>query len=211
MRPGPQPRRLPCPSPLRPITRHSFCVCSAAIFGWKSRFPRSLYAHRFPLGDALAVCIRPVQRARRAPTRHGCGHRQGLRQHPGRCGQGTWLTYAELAEVRGIDRHSAVKLVTRHRWRRQKDNRGVLRILVPSEWAAPKDKGTNRGTDQGTDMGSDMSRVVNALEASVSSLTERALAAEKRADRAEIRAEQAEIRTDRAERAVADERNRAMS
>ena len=63
---------------------------------------------------------------------------------------GTWLTYGELAEIRDIDRHSAAKLVTRHRWRRQKDNRGVLRILVPPEWAVSRDKGTDQGT--GTDM-----------------------------------------------------------
>ena len=65
---------------------------------------------------------------------------------------GSWLTYGELAEIRDIDRHSAVKVVTRHRWRRQKDNRGVLRILVPPEWAVSRDKGTDQGTDTGTDM-----------------------------------------------------------
>jgi hypothetical protein len=54
---------------------------------------------------------------------------------------GQWLTYSELADIRRIDRHSAVKLVMRRRWRRQKDNRGVLRILVPPEWALSKDRG----------------------------------------------------------------------
>jgi hypothetical protein len=69
---------------------------------------------------------------------------------------GTWLTYGELAEIRGIDRHSAVKLVARHRWRRQKDNRGTLRILVPPDWAVGRDRGTDKGTDQGMDTGTDM-------------------------------------------------------
>jgi hypothetical protein len=54
---------------------------------------------------------------------------------------GRWLTDSELAEIRRIDRHSAVKLVMRHGWRRQKDARGALRILVPPEWALSKDKG----------------------------------------------------------------------
>ena len=64
---------------------------------------------------------------------------------------GQWLTYTELAAIRRIDRHSAVKLVVRHRWRRQKDNHGVLRILVPTEWAVSRDRGTDSATDKGTD------------------------------------------------------------
>jgi hypothetical protein len=79
------------------------------------------------------------------------------------------MTYAELAEARRIDRHSAVKLVVRHRWRRQKDNRGVLRIFVPAEWATPRgtDRGTDEGTDKGADVGTDNARAINALEAAV--------------------------------------------
>jgi hypothetical protein len=79
---------------------------------------------------------------------------------------GAWLTYGELAKIRDIDRHSAVKLVTRHRWRRQKDNRGILRILVPPEWAASRDKGTDKGTDPGTDRGTD----IPTLQAAITSL-----------------------------------------
>jgi hypothetical protein len=36
------------------------------------------------------------------------------------------VTYAELAAVRGIDRHSAVKLSFRRHWRSQKDNYGTV-------------------------------------------------------------------------------------
>ena len=50
--------------------------------------------------------------------------------------EGQWLTYSELAKIRRIDRHSAVKLVMRHGWRRQKDTRGALRILVPPPYPA---------------------------------------------------------------------------
>jgi hypothetical protein len=87
--------------------------------------------------------------------------------------EGRWLTYGELAALRRIDRHSAVKLVTRHRWRRQKDNRGVLRVLVPTEWTMSKDKGPDigsdaamdRGTDGGTDKGTDTDAFETALAA----------------------------------------------
>jgi hypothetical protein len=50
---------------------------------------------------------------------------------------------------------------------------------------------------------------IGALEAAISSLTERAGTAEKRADRAENRADRAEARADRAEQAIEVERNRA--
>jgi hypothetical protein len=45
---------------------------------------------------------------------------------------GTWLTYAELAALRGIDRQSAARLTFRRHWRRQKDNRGTVRVFVPT-------------------------------------------------------------------------------
>jgi hypothetical protein len=93
-----------------------------------------------------------------------------------------WLTYGELAALRGIDRHSAVKLVTRHRWRRQKDNRGVLRILVPAEWTASRDKGTDIATDRGTDTAA-FETALAAIEAAhaseVTALRERLDAADK--------------------------------
>jgi hypothetical protein len=46
-----------------------------------------------------------------------------------------WMTFAELAEVRGISRLSAATLVRRHGWRRQRDNRGHVIALVPLTWA----------------------------------------------------------------------------
>jgi hypothetical protein len=44
---------------------------------------------------------------------------------------GRWLSYAELAEVRGITRKAAARLALRHRWRRQPGNDGATRVLVP--------------------------------------------------------------------------------
>ena len=45
---------------------------------------------------------------------------------------GQWMSYGELAAIRGIDRTSALKLALRHHWRKQRDNRGVVRVLVPA-------------------------------------------------------------------------------
>jgi hypothetical protein len=108
--------------------------------------------------------------------------------------EGRWLTYRELAESRQIDRHSAVKLVLKHGWRRQRDNRNVLRILVPLEWIAPRGRGMPKTTDaampqgmpEGVPQGTDFTHAINAFADAVASLTKRAEVAEQRADRAEL-------------------------
>ena len=52
---------------------------------------------------------------------------------------GRWLTYSELATIRGINRASAVKLVQRERWPRSSgnDRQRTVRVLVPEDWLAP--------------------------------------------------------------------------
>jgi hypothetical protein len=40
------------------------------------------------------------------------------------------MTYAELANVRGISAASAERLVRRRRWPRQTGNDGIVRVLV---------------------------------------------------------------------------------
>jgi hypothetical protein len=44
---------------------------------------------------------------------------------------GRWLTYADLAEARGITRKAAVRMTQRHRWRKTPGNDGAVRIYVP--------------------------------------------------------------------------------
>jgi hypothetical protein len=97
-----------------------------------------------------------------------------------------WMSFEELAAVRGISKPSAVKLVRRHKWRRQRDNQGHVRALVPTEWAT-REETWERDSPADSPPSSlrDISRITNAFEAAVSSLTERAQAAEARADRAE--------------------------
>ncbi len=92
-----------------------------------------------------------------------------------------WMSYTELAEARRIATSSAIKLVLRRGWRRQKDNHGTMRALVPPEWAEPSRGRTN------------VAQAMQALEATIANLRERAEAAERatecerqRADRAEV-------------------------
>ena len=58
-------------------------------------------------------------------------------------GEGRWLTYTELAEIRGIGRESAVKLVQREGWRKASGNSPdrTVRVLVPMDWLKPAAKG----------------------------------------------------------------------
>jgi hypothetical protein len=67
-------------------------------------------------------------------------------------GNGRWLTYSELATIRGINRASAVKLVQRERWPRStgNDRSRVAKVLVPEEWLtrakeSPADTGDTPG------------------------------------------------------------------
>ena len=117
------------------------------------------------------------------------------------------MTYDELAEMRGIKRIGAVRLVQRYKWRRQAGNDGRARVLVPHD-AMEKVRGSDAGDDAGTsaaptDAGNGagtgaatmMARGLAALEDAVQVLREQ-LAAERQGK-------------ERAEAAVAGERSRS--
>ena len=53
------------------------------------------------------------------------------------------MTYEELALARGISTASAIRLVRRRKWQRQKANEGGVRVLVPE----PEDKAPERLSD----------------------------------------------------------------
>ncbi|HEY7580605.1 MAG TPA: hypothetical protein VH855_23695 [Acetobacteraceae bacterium] len=95
-----------------------------------------------------------------------------------------WMTYAELATARCITTPSAIKLVLRRGWRRQKDNHGIMRALVPPEWCEPARRNGYQDDAYARE-------AISVLETSVAALRERAEAAEQiarmereRADRA---------------------------
>jgi len=93
---------------------------------------------------------------------------------------GRWMTYAELAEIRRIDKPSALKLALRHGWMRRKNNRGQMQVCVPPDWTEPKDKSTAVSSA----MSADLSRAINAFETGLTAFTEHAALTE-RAERAE--------------------------
>jgi chromosome condensin MukBEF ATPase and DNA-binding subunit MukB len=118
---------------------------------------------------------------------------------------GRWMTHAELAQARGISTASAIKLALRHRWRKQKDNRGTLRCYVPSEFTNP-----NRDTGAVTtaDGGVDASAAIAALQAAVTMLGDQLSHERTRADVAQGRLDdlQAKLVETQAELAAAMDR-----
>ena len=77
------------------------------------------------------------------------------------------MTFGELAAIRGISKLSAVALVRRRGWRRQRDNKGHMTALIPAGWA------DSEPTDQGEDQAATrlLAGAVVALEWTVTSLT----------------------------------------
>jgi hypothetical protein len=76
------------------------------------------------------------------------------------------------------------------RWGRQKDNRGVLRILVPPEWAASRDKSTDMPAIQAAitslqaAFDAALSAALSAKDGEIATLRETLSAERGRADRA---------------------------
>ena len=90
-------------------------------------------------------------------------------------GDSRWMTYAELAQARGIREPAAVRLVQRRGWERHQGNDGSARVAVPVAELRPSKP------------------VAPAVMSVVPDSQAEALAREReRADRAEARAERAE-------------------
>ena len=112
--------------------------------------------------------------------------REGLNGAANETPDSRWMSYGELAQIRGIAKHSAIRLVLRRGWRRQKDNHGTMRALVPPEWAQP-------AQGKSADQDGHLREAIGALEAAVAAMRERAEAAENAAQVERERADRAEI------------------
>ena len=113
-------------------------------------------------------------------------------------GDTRWMTYAELAQARGIKEPAAVRLVQRRKWERHKGNDGAARVAVPLAELRPS---------------SPVTPVVAPNSRDMEALTrerQRADQAEARADRAEARADRAEAREVEA-RAAAERQARELT
>ena len=95
----------------------------------------------------------------------------------GRSPRGPERTYAELGRARGIGRKSASALVAREKWRRQKDNRGILRALVPFVQKHATMMGPSSAPVSSSDMEAARSRAIDTLEVTLAAVEQRAIAA----------------------------------
>jgi hypothetical protein len=107
-------------------------------------------------------------------------------------GDGRWVTYDELAKLRGITKASAERLVFRNRWRRQRGNDRTVRALVPLDSLSgdtSPDVSAPMPPDASPDMSPDarraLSSALTALEDAVSALRDQLDATNARAERAE--------------------------
>jgi hypothetical protein len=130
-----------------------------------------------------------------------------------------WMTFAELAAIRGTSKRAAVTLIRRHGWRRQRNNEGHVIALVPPTWATPEQANGEAHDDDHREPDSEghseahatpfHSKALAALEVAMAEANARAENALALADRSMALLADAETRADRAERAVAGERARA--
>jgi len=119
-----------------------------------------------------------------------------------------WISLAELAELRGISRASASKLVGRNQWRRQRNNQGQALILVPADALmrpagspdSPRDSTAKGSNGQATDTDV-IHALIDALGAAhareTAVLHDHVEAAERRAERAEQATDEERARADR--------------
>jgi hypothetical protein len=124
--------------------------------------------------------------------------------------EGRWLTYGELATIRGTKRASAVKLAQRERWPRRagNDRSQTVRVLVPEQWLVSARDQPAEPQDKAEGMPEGFAALLSAANAQVSEANKRADVAMALADRLTVALGAVEGRAERAEaaRLVAQER-----
>lgn len=109
---------------------------------------------------------------------------------------GTWMTYADLATLRGINHASAFKLALRRRWRRQKNNTGQMTVFVPSAWSDTSQDNAHDVSHQAEAFEAALAAVREAHAGETATLREQLAAANGRVDRAEAGREAERERAD---------------
>ena len=127
------------------------------------------------------------------------------------------LTYAELAQARGISLASASRLVRRHGWPRQVGNDAVMRIAVPladaqadtagdsaTAWPRPAQAGPGRPRPMPPEGGPGTDLLAEAMAQAIDSLHEQLVIANRRAECADRRADQERSLLEEARARIAD-------
>jgi predicted nucleic acid-binding Zn-ribbon protein len=118
-----------------------------------------------------------------------------------------WLSYHQIAGLRGISRASAERMVRKHRWRRTVNNHGVTVAAVPLDYAEPeRSNPPERPRERSGEIRPDLS----ALERAIDTLREQLVRERDRGDiatteRDAVREEIAGLRVQLAEVRIAAE------
>jgi hypothetical protein len=115
-----------------------------------------------------------------------------------------WVSYVELAELRGISKRSAVRMAHRRHWARREGNDGTARVAVPTAELAPRD-GAGDGAIDGA--GSGIAHGAGADAISIKVLEDAVAELRTRAERDRLDLERERARADTAE----DELGRLLS
>jgi predicted nuclease with TOPRIM domain len=79
-----------------------------------------------------------------------------------------WVSYTELAEARGIDRLSAIRIARDKKWRKQKGNDGTIRVAVPRNFLEAKQR---RPSDTPSEIPKEITRKIIGLESRLELVT----------------------------------------
>ncbi len=117
------------------------------------------------------------------------------------------MTYAELAQARGVSIAAARKLTLRHRWPKQIGNDGLTHVLVPVSFMEDTGRDMSPAFDDAvieaiaeattvsvTEALSDLRTVLPSLQEAITTLRVELDAQRDRADRAEKRVQELEAR-----------------
>jgi hypothetical protein len=106
-----------------------------------------------------------------------------------------WLSYAELAEARGIDVRSAIRTVRNRRWPKQKGNDGKIRALVPTEFLDGKRHDPPKARPEfPTEVPPEITAKISRLETRIEALGEQLEHERGRADAAEAQVVELRVR-----------------
>lgn len=115
---------------------------------------------------------------------------------------GQWMTYDEIAAARGTSRIAAVRLVQRHKWRRQAGNDGKARALVPPDMVQPEHVIPPDAPDVASNTAGDVTGHNQLLAGAIAALEDAVQALREQLERSEAGRTDERQRADRAELAT---------
>src|SRR5215472_1650148 len=125
-------------------------------------------------------------------------------------GGAQWLTYKQLADLRGIKPRAAVRLSQRRGWRRQPGNDGATRVLVPDDMLETSQRPSQDDVaGDGRATPSLIARSVAALETALTEANGRADTALALADRTLAQLADADARADKLRTLLTETKGRA--